>query len=194
MYQDYYFEKTDLEKLISGKIKPEDISRIIGAYEMAETSQSGLTDTNGLPKFYHTSRLPKILIQELEIYEPDLIISALLHNLLIHCKELTISLVDYNFGSSVAYYVQLLTDDYLILTRQKAEELDLTFIDDEALILILTDCLDVIRTYDFMTFLNPFAYLDDIKKRYFMIAKKRDNEKIHYLLKEIRKVFNELIG
>jgi (p)ppGpp synthase/HD superfamily hydrolase len=194
MQPDNYFSKHDLEKILQDKIKPEEIGRIIAAYEIAESSLSDKFDPNGQPKFFHSTRLSKILLDELKISEPDIIISSLLHNILINTDDISISLIDYNFGSTVAYYVQILSDDYLILTRQKKEHLNLDFVDDDVLILMLTDCLDVIRSYDFQNFLNPFAYLDDIKNRYFEIAKKRDNEKIHYLLKEMIISFNKLIG
>ena len=115
-----YLSKADLKELLNDRINPEDTSIIIGAYEMAENAEAGETDPTGAPKFYHNTRVCRILIDELSVSAPELLITALLHNILSASSEITISIIDYNFGSYVAYLVQLISDDYAERKGDKA--------------------------------------------------------------------------
>ena len=144
-----YLSKADLKELLNDRINPEDTSIIIGAYEMAENAEAGETDPTGAPKFYHNTRVCRILIDELSVSAPELLITALLHNILSASSEITISIIDYNFGSYVAYLVQLISDDYAERKGDKAPAINIESIDDDALIIILSDCLDILRTFDF---------------------------------------------
>jgi (p)ppGpp synthase/HD superfamily hydrolase len=189
-----YLSKADLKELLNDRINPEDTSIIIGAYEMAENAEAGETDPTGAPKFYHNTRVCRILIDELSVSAPELLITALLHNILSASSEITISIIDYNFGSYVAYLVQLISDDYAERKGDKAPAINIESIDDDALIIILSDCLDILRTFDFGKLLNPFAYIDEIKKRYFPVALNRNKMEITYLINELRKEFNKILG
>jgi len=194
MLNEDFLKKSELLNLISKKIQPDSINKIMGAYEMSETSQIGHLDPNGSPKFYHTSRVCKILIKELSVFEPDLIIASLLHNILFNSKDITISIIDYNFGSYVAYLVQILTDDYSERVGEKISTIDINNLSNDSLTLILCDCLEIVRTYDFSNTLNPFQYINTIIKRYFETAKTRQDKNIDYLVIELKKEFNKLIG
>ncbi len=189
-----FLSKDELEHILTERVNPEDISKIIGAYEMAEEALSDATDTTGAPKFYHTTRVCKILLQELGIHEPDLIIAALLHNILLHSSEITLEILNYNFGSYVSYLIQLINDDY---AERKGTELSIIppdSLDTQTLYIILCDYLDILRTMDIASTLNPFKYIEEIKKRYFGTAFKREDDKITYLLNELKKEFNKILG
>ncbi len=194
MSKNDYLSKAELEEILNDKINPEDVSKIIGAYEMAEDAESNATDPTGTPKFYHNTRVCRILIDELSITEPNLLIAALLHNILLSSSEISSSIIDYNFGSYVAYLVQFMCDDYRERQKDKPEKINIDYLDDDALIIILSDFLDMLRTFDFDKLLNPFTYIEDIKKRYFPLATKSDNDEIAYLIKEIRNEFNKILG
>lgn len=189
-----FLSKDELEHILTERVNPEDISKIIGAYEMAEEALSDATDPTGAHKFYHTTRICKILLQELGIHEPDLIIAALLHNILLHSSEITLEILNYNFGSYVSYLIQLINDDYAERKGTKSSTIPPDSLDTQALYIILCDYLDILRTMDFASPLNPFKYIEEIKKRYFATAYKRDDDKITYLLNELKKEFNKILG
>lgn len=191
---DDYLSKNQLEDILAERVQPEDLNKILGAYEMAEEANSGETIPGGIPKFYHTTRVCRILLNELNINEPDLIITALLHNILSHSSEITIEIIDYNFGSYVAYLVQLISDDFAERIGARATNINPDSIDTEALYIILSDCLDILRTLDTSSLINPFTYIEDIKKRYFETSSKRQDNKITYLINELRKEFNKILG
>jgi len=194
MFNSDYLTKEELEEIITKKINPDDISRILGAYEMAETSQLNQIAPDGSPNFYHTTRVCKLLLKELEIFEPDLIITSLLHNILTNRSEITLNIVEYNFGSYVAYLTQLVHDDYYQRTGQSSQRKLISKIDQSAMIIILADCLDTVRTLDFGTMINPFQYMNDINVRYFSIAAGMNNETIDKLIKLLQIEYNKLIG
>lgn len=194
MFNDDFLTKEELQEIITKKINPDDISRIIGAYEMAETSQINQIAPDGSPKFYHTTRVCKLLLYELEIFEPDIIITSLLHNILTNQSEITINIVEYNFGTYVAYLTQLVHDDYKQRTGQSLQRKPMITNDQSALIVILADCLDTVRTLDFGTMINPFQYIHDIDKRYFSIASEMNNESINKIIKLLKIEFNKIIG
>jgi (p)ppGpp synthase/HD superfamily hydrolase len=193
MPKDNYLKKAELEELLSDKLNPEDISKIIGAYEMAEEAQEGELDPAGEPKFHHNTHVCRIVLNELSITEPDILITALLHNILKKSSEISLSIIDYNFGSSVAYLVQLICDDDAERRGDKQQTINPDTIDDDALIVILSDFLDILRTFDTSKLLNPFVYINHIKQRYFATAQNRSNEKIRYLITELQKEFNKII-
>ena len=194
MSLDDYLSKSRLEEILSDRVHPEDLNKIIGAYEMAEEANSDDTIPGGTPKFYHTTRVCRILLNELHINEPDLIITSLLHNILSYSSEITVEIIDYNFGTYVAYLVQLINDDFAERIGAENNYINPDTIDTEALYIILSDCLDILRTLDTSSLINPFTYIEDIKKRYFATAEKRQDDKITYLLNELKKEFNKIIG
>lgn len=189
-----FLSKDELEHILTERVNPEDISKIIGAYEMAEEALSDAIDPTGAPKFYHTTRVCKILLQELGIHEPDLIIAALLHNILLHSSEITLEILNYNFGSYVSYLIQLINDDYAERKGTKSSTIPPDSLDTQALYIILCDYLDILRTMEIASTLNPFKYIEEIKKRYFATAIKREDDKITYLLNELKKEFNKILG
>ena len=191
MPEENYLKKAELEELLTDKLNPEDISKIIGAYEMAEEAQIGRLTPTGEPKFYHNTRVCRIILNELDINRPDMLITALLHNILRESDDITISIIDYNFGSYVAYLVQLICDD--AERHETVDSISPDAIDDDALIIILSDFLDILRTFDFSKLLNPFIYIQDIKERYFATSQKRENDKIRYLENQLRKEFNKIL-
>lgn len=193
MYQEQFLSRKDLETYITDKIKPEDVSKIIGAYDMAEIAMQGLKNSHGVSQFRHTTRICRIITEELKILETDLIIAALLHNILLHNTGIAPTIIDYNFGSYVAYLVQIVTDDYYSRYSDYIK-LNIDTLDDDAMILILTDCLDELRSIDFGEILNPIGFIENIKNRYFIICEPNENESIKYLISEIKKERNKILG
>jgi (p)ppGpp synthase/HD superfamily hydrolase len=194
MIEENFLSKTTLEKLLLDKVSPADISKVIGSYEMSEAAHIGQLTPTGYPIFHHSTRVAKILITELNIFEPDLIVASILHNILINSDDITLTILDYNFGSNVSYLIQRITDDFKIRIGLSNAVMELDRIDDDCLIIILSDCLDILRSNDFVNFLNPFSFMDQISHRYFPTAEKRKNENISFLLDQCKKEINKING
>ncbi len=194
MIDENFISKITLEELLRDKISPAEISKVIGAYEMSEAVLIGQLTPSGFPIFYHSTRVAKILLTELNIFEPDLIVATLLHNILINSDEISLTILDYNFGSNVSYLVQRITDDYKIRIGLSIAVMEPDRIDDDCLIIILSDCLDILRSNDFLNFLNPFAFMDQISQRYFPAAETRTNKNISFLLNNCKKEINKING
>ena len=193
MYQEQFLSRQNLESYITGKIKPEDVSKIIGAYDMAEIAMQGLKNSQGVLQFRHTSRVCRIITEELNILETDLILAALLHNILLNNTGIAPTIIDYNFGSYVAYLVQIVADDYFSRYSDYIK-LNIENLDNDALILILADSLDELRSLDFGEILNPIGFIENIKNRYFRICEAKENESVKYLINEIKKERNKILG
>jgi hypothetical protein len=194
MIDENFLSKSTLENLLRDKISPAEISKVIGAYEMSEAAHIGQVTPLGYPTFYHSTRVANIILTELNIYDTDIIVSALLHNILMNSDDISLTILDYNFGSIVSYLIQRMTDDYKIRIGLTNTVDDPDRIDDDCLTIILCDCLDILRSNDFLNFLNPFTYMDQISKRYFQTAEKRTNKNISFLLNECKKEINKING
>ena len=59
-------------------VNPVDINRIIDAYDMADQAYGDKKTLSGEPYFFHTTRVCKILVIELGIFDSELIITSLL--------------------------------------------------------------------------------------------------------------------
>ncbi|MBP6509476.1 MAG: HD domain-containing protein, partial [Candidatus Kapabacteria bacterium] len=78
---------------------------------MAQSVHAQQVRNDGTPYFYHSARTARIIMEELHAYDTDLIIAALLHDVLEDSTTITKGVLEYNFGSYVAYVVDMLTKD-----------------------------------------------------------------------------------
>jgi GTP pyrophosphokinase len=91
--------------------------------------------------FEHVRRVAIILMDEAEVYDPDLIITALLHDALEDTRDIDALVVEQFFGSEVARRVRLLTK------KPKKGYMDrLRTADRETVLVKLCDRLDNLRT------------------------------------------------
>ena len=192
MKNDNFIPKNKFEELLKDRTSPEDITKILGAYEMSEAAHYNKLTPSGYPVFHHSTRVTNILISELGIFSTDLIIASLLHNVLFNTDDITISILEYNFGTEVTYMIQKFTDDYKIRMGLIDQINPVSDLDDECLMLILCDCLDILRSDDFKHFLNPFSYIQVISERYIPESEKRQNQYISKLISECKKEINKL--
>lgn len=182
-------------------IKGEAISmaKVLDAYAMARSVHEFQTRNDGTPYFYHCTRVAKILMDELEIYDSDVLAAALLHDVLEDSDAITKGVLDYNFGSYVAYIVEVLTKD-LSRARIEPDEVDLQHASqlsgasDDCLIIRLTARLDNFRCLDFSLKRNPHMYIQNTFTRYLPLAEQSKNKSLKYLSEEIRNVANKFLG
>lgn len=173
--------------------------KIIDAYEMSRTVHEHQVRNDGTPYFYHSSRVAKILMDELHIYDADTLITALLHDVLEDSKTITKGIIEYNFGSYVAYMVETLTKD-LQKARLDADATDLAHVaslklaSEDCLVIKLTARLDNFRCLSFNVKRNPLVYINNTFERYLPIAEATSNKRLHWLASELRKEANKFFG
>ena len=93
---------------LAGQLEEREIALIRRAYEVAEAAHSGQTRDEGTPYIIHPVRVAVSLIDELKIYSPTLICSALLHDV-IEDSDLTREDIGQMFDEEIAEVVWLLT-------------------------------------------------------------------------------------
>jgi GTP diphosphokinase / guanosine-3',5'-bis(diphosphate) 3'-diphosphatase len=93
---------------LSGRLDDDDIATVRRAYEVAQVAHSGQTRDEGTPYIVHPVRVAVSLIDELKIYSPTLICSALLHDV-IEDSDVTREDIRQTFNEEIAEIVWLLT-------------------------------------------------------------------------------------
>lgn len=93
---------------VTPHLDAEDIARVYRAYEVAEEAHAVQTRDEGTPYILHPIRVAVSLVDELSLYSPTLICSALLHDV-IEDSDITREDVARIFGDEIAEVVWLLT-------------------------------------------------------------------------------------
>lgn len=110
-YNKTYLTLSDLKYLTQGYVNSLDMIRISGAYEMAQDIHSNKKRNDETPYFWHVTRVAKIIILELKIYDPDIICASLLHDVIEDLPTLKVEVLANNFGIYPATLVGLLSKD-----------------------------------------------------------------------------------
>lgn len=175
------------------------VSKVLDAYEMARAVHEHQMRNDGTPYFYHSARVARILIDELNIYDVDVLISSLLHDVLEDSDAITRGVLEYNFGGYVAYLVESLTKD-LQRAKNDPDAVDLEHVQslrsasEDCMIIKLAGRLDNIRCLAFNLKRNPLVYLRNTLERYLPIADESSNKHLHKLAAEIRLEANKFLG
>lgn len=198
-YSDIYLKKEDLEDLLMDKVTSIDLNLILSAYEMSENLCAKHLLPLGTDFFYHATRIVKILTEELNIFDPEIITAALLHDAYKLSKDVTPLIIDYNFGSYVAFLVEILYEGYEYLAKfpnglQPLIKGETTIVPDDYLLLMCAEHLDHFRCLDYDFTGKYFEYLREASMYMFPIIEKNSNEKIKYLYLEMIKQRNKLLS
>jgi GTP pyrophosphokinase len=198
-YNQTFLSKEELEaRLQAADLK--DLNRIVSAYELAESVHEKQKRNDGTPYFYHSTRVCKIIMDELHCYDADILCAALLHDVLEDSDSITPTLLEYNFGSYVTFIVQTLTKD---LERQKLmpDLVDLEHIEtlrrssEDCLLIRLVARLDNFRCLEFNLKRNPILYVTNTTERYMPLAERiKWNSHLQYVLRELKKERNKFVG
>ncbi len=97
-----------LEAQLLSHLDEHQIAKVLRAYQTAETAHAGQMRDEGTPYILHPLRVAVSLVDELEIYSPKLVCSALLHDV-IEDSPTTREEIAALFGEDVARVVWLLT-------------------------------------------------------------------------------------
>jgi GTP pyrophosphokinase len=199
MYNKIHLTQTELEYLLHDKVSIVDLQRIMSAYEMARSVHEQQKRRDGTPYFYHCTRVCKIVVEELKLYDADLLAAVLLHDVLEDSSEITKEIISYNFGDYVAYVVETLTKDL------QAQELNYDDVDiahaellkkssDDCRIVRLAARLDNFRCLGMDLKSNPLKYINDTTERYLPLADASPNPALQTLASELKKVRNKFLG
>jgi (p)ppGpp synthase/HD superfamily hydrolase len=189
----------ELEARLVAHCEPIDVTRVLDAYEMARNVHEFQRRNDGTPYFFHASRTVKILMDELHVYDSDILIASLLQDVLEDSDAISRTVLDYNFGSYVAYVVEMLTKD-LKRARSQPEEVDLEHVEKlktasaDCVLIKLVSRLDNIRCLSFNLKRNPLQYLYTTFERYVPIADASDDLRLYKVAAMIRAESNRFLG
>jgi GTP diphosphokinase / guanosine-3',5'-bis(diphosphate) 3'-diphosphatase len=97
-----------LAERLAPHLNSQELALVGRAYEVAETAHYGQMRDEGTPYIVHPVRVAVSLADELEIYSPQLICGALMHDV-IEDSPITREQVRAAFGEEIAHIVWLLT-------------------------------------------------------------------------------------
>lgn len=189
----------ELESRLRSRGNVLEIQKVLDAYEMAKSVHEFQVRNDGTPYFSHSTRVVRILLDELGIYDEDVLIAALLHDVLEDSDTITRGVLEYNFGSYVAYMVEVLTKD-LRRAARNPDEVDIEHLQrlksssDDCMIIKLAARLDNMRCLSFNLKRNPFIYLSNTLDRYLPVVEHSKNPLLQKLLTEIRMEANKFLG
>jgi len=194
-----YLSREELVERLQGNVDPVELNRILSAYDVAASVHESQFRRDGSPYFYHVTRVCKILIDELGVRDPDILIAALLHDVLEDSSELSAEVLQYNFGPRVAQMVQTLTKDLQAHERdpdavdwQQVERL--RHAPPECLLIRLATRLDNFRCLSYDLKRNPLRYIQQTWERYIPLAQQWDDPRLKQVVALLQRERNKFLG
>lgn len=199
-YNRTFLSKTELTERLMHVIDSVELNHVLSAWDMAQTVHQFQQRNDGTPYFWHPTRVAKILLDELNIADSDLLCAALLHDVLEDSEILTPEVIAYNFGDYVSYIVLALTKEIGIKDGPLRQKIDQEYLDrlqrssEDCRIIKLADRLDNLRCLQFNLKRNPYKYVKETIDYYVPMAEESSNLSLKYLLREIRNENNKFFG
>jgi (p)ppGpp synthase/HD superfamily hydrolase len=198
MYNKKFYSLDQITSALQGKVNCFDINKIVSAYEMMQEVYENRCENDGIPYFHHSTRVCGIILDELNLYDTDLIISCLLHDIYESEDLLSEDIIDYNFGPYVAFLLDLLN-----VQKQEIKQIPKEYTyknsnvtkipGDDILILALAEQLEKMRSLDNTPQFRPHIKLKQIDDIYLPLANISDNVRITYLKHQIVKEKNKIV-
>ncbi len=181
-------------KRLKGNFSVSQINQIGKAYRMAKNLHRPQKRDDGARYFEHPRSVAIILMDELQIYDKSMIISALLHDVPEDCF-ITIEEIEEIFGKEVKYTVDFLSKfkihaDGLEIVKEKKKDYfkKLKASDWKTRIVKLCDRLHNMRTLKGCLPEKQERKLQETKKLYLPLAKKTNKTIADLLNKEVKKM------
>ncbi len=199
-YNQTFLSKSEIRDRLLPIVGPVELNRVLCAYEMSENVHQFQQRNDGTPYFWHPTRVTRIILDELDINEPDILIAALLHDTLEDSDILNPEVLEYNFGSYVSYLVETLTKEVRVEDGPLREKIDREYVErlkkspEDCLLIKLSDRLDNFRCLEFNLKRNPYKYVKETSEHYMPMAEGSSSLNILYLLKELKKERNKFFG
>jgi GTP pyrophosphokinase len=198
-YNQVTLTRIELEESLVQHCSPIELNKVMSAYELSESVHEGQIRADGSAYFNHCARVCKILLHEMDITDIDVLAAALLHDAIEDSPTLTPSVLEYNFGTYVAYIVETLTKD---LERREAEpeEVDKEHIEllkqssSDCLLIKLAARLDNFRCLEFNLKRNPHRYIQETEELFIPLAENSITSHFDYLVTELKKERNKFLG
>ncbi len=191
-YNQTLLTKNELVATLKDRVNPVELNKAVSAYELAESVHEPLIRNDGSSYFFHITRVCRILLDELNIYDTDVLCASLLHDVMEDSDTVTKSVLEYNFGMYVSYIVETLTKD-LKTARVKPDELDVEHVrqlanaSEDCVLVRLAARLDNFRCLEFDLKRNPIKYVNDTTERYFPLVDRFNSQHLNYLLAQLKK-------
>ncbi len=198
-YNHTFFTQAELEGLLRDRVDPVELTRVISAYELAESVHESQVRLDESPYFFHSTRVCKIVLKELHIDDPDVLCAALLHDVLEDSDTITRSVLEFNFGEYVAYIVETLTKDF-VQHRLDPDQTDADHVNllkhssEDCLLIKLAVRLDNFRCLQFDLKRNPMKYITNTLNSYVPLAKDSSNEALQKLTAALQQESNKFLG
>lgn len=135
--------KKIFKKIIKEKFNNRDVERIMLAYQLAKYGHRGQTRSGGKRYFEHPRQVALIIIQELKIFDPSPIITALLHDLEEDSSILTNGNIKHIFGEQISKPMSCLTKRKNITKEKYLKQIGRT--NKKTRLVKLADRLDNLR-------------------------------------------------
>lgn len=198
-YNQTTLTRIELEESLVQHCNPMELNKVMSAFELSESVHEGQIRGDGSVYFYHCARVCKILLHEMGITDVDVLSAALLHDVIEDSPTLTPSVLEYNFGTYVAYIVEILSKD---LERREVEpdEVDREHIEllkqssSDCLLIKLAARLDNFRCLEFNLKRNPHRYIQETEELYIPLTENSIISHIEYLVVELKKERNKFLG
>ncbi|NIP32590.1 HD domain-containing protein [Candidatus Saccharibacteria bacterium] len=174
----------EFKKLIK-RYSAEDRERVLGAFEFAKKYHASQKRDEGVPYIIHPVRVANILMKERDYYDPDVIIGALLHDV-VEDSPVKVGQIGRKFGSEVKRLVIGMTR---VKTREnKYIKFKKTMKADYRIRMIkCADVLDNVRSWPLSTKTYKFPrWFKEVREMYLTLAKNTDE----YIYKEMDKLIN----
>lgn len=191
--------RDQLEGLLRGNLNPVEINRVIAGYEISDSAFTGMKMSDESPYFFHLTRVARIIISELGIFDPDLIIASLLHDYTKVENVISRDILEFNFGPYLVYLVDMLSmtvedTSYIPNEFRLSDSESLKMPIDDYLIIKLAEQVDYFRALKFDLTFSPVAHLCDLNKTIIPIASNSSHEGVKYLINEFKMLKNKIIG
>ncbi|MDE2001207.1 MAG: bifunctional (p)ppGpp synthetase/guanosine-3',5'-bis(diphosphate) 3'-pyrophosphohydrolase [Patescibacteria group bacterium] len=103
--------REEFENLIRFSMSPSEFRRVMRAYQLSKHGHKGQSRETGERYFEHPKAVAVILIKELRMLDPDMIITALLHDIQEDSFILTWEDIEDIFGKNIVLYVRAVTKE-----------------------------------------------------------------------------------
>ena len=155
-----------------------DVRLITKAFELSYKLNKDKKRASGVPYYTHTLSVALIIIEELKISDTEMIVAALLHNVLRDYKEITLPYLRSEFGQKVALLLARLTRivRYKIGNKTNVEGLRLLFLllikDIRIFVLQICNRLHDVRTLEYLPEATQKAVAEETLKFYIPFVNK----------------------
>lgn len=196
-YNQTYLTKEDIILKLEKEISSIELNKIISAYEMADNVYGDSKLSDGSLIFFHATRVCNILLCEFNIKDSDILSAALLHNIYIFDEEISVEIIDLNFGPYVAFLLESLIDDFDFIEDEPirfSNDKDFRIPKDDYLLIWLSNQLDTIRSFEFIVSTENLNILSEIDEKLSNVSNTNHNDTIVKMVQLLKYERNKLLG